>query len=91
LKDLYAKLLGDTSCIDLFCNSQSVIYLTKDQMFPERTKYIEVKYHYIREVITEGELKVPKISTYDNLSDMMTKPIPIAKFELCSSLVSITV
>jgi hypothetical protein len=47
LKDLYAELSGDSSCINLFCDSQSAIYLIKYQMFHERTKYIAVKYHYI--------------------------------------------
>jgi hypothetical protein len=37
----------------------------------------------VRGVIEEGKLKVCKISTYDNPADMMTKPVPIAKFELC--------
>jgi hypothetical protein len=60
-------------------------------MFHERTKYIDVKYHYVREVIAEGRLKVPKINTHDNPADMMTKLVPVAKFELCSSLVGITI
>jgi hypothetical protein len=38
-----------------------------------------------------GRLKVPKIRTHDNSADMMTKHVPVAKFELCSSLVGITV
>jgi hypothetical protein len=91
LKGLYAELSGDTSCIDLFCDSQSVIYLTKDQMFHEKIKHIDVKYHYVQEVIADGRLNVPKISTHDNPSDMMTKLVPVAKFELCSSLVDIYV
>jgi hypothetical protein len=59
-------------------------------MFHERTKHIDVKYHYVREAIAEGRLKVPKISTHDNPADMMTKTVPVAKYELCSSLVGIT-
>jgi hypothetical protein len=84
-------LSGETSCIDLFCDSQGAIYLIKDQMFHERTKHIDVKYHYVREVIAEGRLKVPKISTHYNPADMMTNPILVAKVEPCSSLVGITV
>ena len=89
-KGLYAELCGDNSCINLFCDSQSAICLTKDQMFHERTKHIDVKYHYVRDVVAQGNLKVCKISTHDNPADMMTKPVPVAKFELCSGLVGIT-
>ena len=53
-------------------------------------KDIDVKYHYVRNVVAQGKLKVCKISTYDNPVDMLTKPISVAKFELCSSLVDIT-
>lgn len=81
LKGLYAEFYGDTSCIDLFCDSQSAICLINDQMFHERTKHIDVKYHYVRDTITEGKLNICKISTHDNLADMMMKPVPIAKFE----------
>ena len=74
----------------MFCDSQSVICLTKDQMFDERTKHIDVKYHYVRDVVTQDKLKVCKISFHDNVTDMMTKSIPVAKFKFCSSLVGLT-
>ena len=90
LKGLFAELCRVDSCIDLFCDSQSAICLTKDQMFHERTKHIDVKYHYVRDFISQGKLKVCKISTHDNPADMMTKPVPVAKFEFCSSLVGLT-
>jgi hypothetical protein len=57
----------------------------------KRSKHIDVKYHYVRDIVAQDKLKVYKISTDDNLVDMMTKPISVAKFELCSSLVGITV
>ena len=68
-----------------------VLCLTKDQMFHERTKHIDVKYHYVRDVVAQGKLKVCKISTHDNPADMLTKLVPVVEFELCSSLVGITV
>jgi hypothetical protein len=90
LRGLYSELCGVTSCITIHCDSQSAICLTKDQMFHERTKHIDVRYHFIRGVIAEGDVKVCKISTHDNPADMLTKPVPGAKFGLCSSLVGIT-
>ena len=56
-------------------------------MFHERTKHIDVRYHFIRGIVADGDVKVCKISTHDNPADMMTKSIPVAKFELCSNLV----
>jgi hypothetical protein len=58
-------------------------------MFHARTKHIEIKYHYVRDEIEKGKLKVCKISTQNNPADMLTKPVPVDKFELCSGLVGI--
>ena len=78
LKDLFTELFGDDICINLFCDSQSAIYLTKDQMFHQRIKHIDIKYNYERDVVVQGKLKVCKISTQDNPADMMTKPVPLS-------------
>ena len=75
----------------IYYDSQSAICLTKDQIFHKRTKHINVKYHYVRDMVAQGKLKVCKISTHDNPVDMLIKPVPVAKFELCSSLVGIIV
>lgn len=55
-----------------------------------REQHVDVKYHYVRDIVEQGTLKVCKISTHDNPADMLTKPVPVAKFELCSDLVGIT-
>ena len=64
-----------------FVTVKVVFYLTKDQMFHERTKHIDVKYHYVRDVVEQAKLQVCKISTHGNVADMMTKPVPVAKFQ----------
>nr|CBG76267.1 OO_Ba0005L10-OO_Ba0081K17.18 [Oryza officinalis] len=91
LRGLYTELCGVTSCINIFCDSQNAICLTKDQMFHERLKHIDVRYYFTRGVIAKSDVKVCKISTYDNSADMITKPVPATKFELYSSLVGVIV
>ena len=47
-------------------------------MYHERTKHIDVRYHFIREIKV---IKVKKISIADNPADMMTKHVPSRKFQ----------
>ena len=87
LKSLFTELGQGQDDIVVHCDSQSVIYLSKGQMFHERTKYIDARYHFIREVITCDEIKVIKIGIINNPADMMTKSLPLTKFDFCFDLI----
>ena len=52
LSGLFAELSPDQKVIVVYCDSQSVIHLTNDQMHLERMKHIDVRYHFIRDVIS---------------------------------------
>ena len=71
----------------MFCDSHSAIFLTKEQMFHEKMKHIDVRYHFVHEIFARGDIVVSKVETQDNPIDMMTKSLPIAKFMHCSNLV----
>ena len=59
----------------------------KNPTLHERSKHINVKYHFIREVIEQGTIKVKKIPTEDNPVDVLTKVLPVTKFKNCLNLV----
>lgn len=56
-------------------NSQSAIELCKNLVFHERTKHIDVRFHFIREVVSSGKVNLEKVSTNDNLADMAIKVV----------------
>ncbi|KAG8489015.1 hypothetical protein CXB51_016942 [Gossypium anomalum] len=89
LKGLFSKLNEDLQISTVFCDSQSAIFLTKDQMFHKRIKHINVRYHFVHDIIARGDIVVSKISTHENPADMMTKSLPITKFEHCLDLVGV--
>lgn len=91
LKGLAVSLGLEDEVPTVFCDSQSAIHLTQNQMFHERTKHIDIRYHFVREYISNGEIVVTKVGTKDNPADMMTKPVPVHKFEHCLDLVKIGV
>ncbi|GKA83296.1 hypothetical protein Tco_0804891 [Tanacetum coccineum] len=49
-------------------------------MFHERMKHINVRYHFIREIVESKEIEVAKIGKKDNAVDAFTKVAPGPKF-----------
>ncbi|KAJ9566010.1 hypothetical protein OSB04_001976 [Centaurea solstitialis] len=89
LKGFFGELCERLKVEEVFCDNQGAVLLTKDRVLHDRTKHIDIRHHYIREVVARGDLKVVKISTDDNAADMLTKPLPVAKFNLCLDLVGV--
>jgi len=73
----------------VYSNSQSAIHLSKNDTYHSKTKHINVKYHFIPDIVTQGDIVVKKIYTLENPAEMLTKPLPITKFERCLNLVGI--
>ena len=51
--------------VKVFCDSQSTLHLTKHQVYRERTKYIDVRLHFIRDIVSREVINMEKISTED--------------------------
>ena len=73
----------------LHCDSQSAIHLAKNQVFHARTKHIDVRFHKIRELVSDGNIHLRKIHMNSNPVDRFTKPVTIEKFESCLGSINI--
>ena len=76
--------------VEVFCDSQSAICLAKNQVYHGRTKHIDVRFHFIREIVDEGNILLQKIRTADNPVDMLTKMVTGIKFQHCLDLINIS-
>ena len=76
LRGLFDEICVNLYTTSIFCDSQNTIFLTKYQMFHERTKHIDVLYHFVREVIVRSDIVVSKVSTHDYLTDMINNTLP---------------
>ena len=74
----------------LHCDSQSAIYLAKNQVYHTRTKHIDVRFHRIRELISSGELLLEKVHISKNAVNMLIKLVTANKFKHCLDLVNIS-
>ena len=49
-----------------------------------KTKHIAIKYHYVRELVEDKEVKMEYINTKEQTADIFTKPLPKDAFEYLS-------
>jgi hypothetical protein len=65
----------------ILCDNRSCIKMTENPVFHDRSKHIEILYHYIRDMVQRGALKLLYISTDEQVADVLTKPLSRVKFE----------
>ncbi|GJT16726.1 zinc finger, CCHC-type containing protein [Tanacetum coccineum] len=65
--------------------SHSAIHLAMNLVFHGRTQHIKIRYHYIRELASEGTLSLKKIRGAKNPVDMLTKVVTTKKLKLCTA------
>ncbi|KAM6585079.1 hypothetical protein CsatB_012081 [Cannabis sativa] len=81
------KLLDEEPTI--YSDSQSCIHLCKNPVFHDRTKHVEIKYHFIRDKVTQKVVQIEKVPTEENPSDIGTKVLPLTKFKHCLDLLGV--
>jgi hypothetical protein len=65
----------------ILCDNQSCIKMTENPVFHDRLKHIEICYHYIRDMVQRGALKLQYVGTDEQVADVLTKPLSHVKFE----------
>jgi hypothetical protein len=56
-------------------DNKSAIALAKNPILHDRSKHIDTKYHFIRNCIEEGRIKVEYVDTAQHLGDILTKSL----------------
>ena len=76
--DLLNKNIHATTILE---DNQSAICMAKNQQSHRRTKHIEIKYHFIRDLVEAGRIKLIYCPSEKMVADMLTKGLPIFQFE----------
>ena len=66
--------------VNLHCDSQSALHLAVNQVMDSRVKHIDVRYHFIRQAVSDNMLELVKIDGKLNPADALTKVIPLESF-----------
>lgn len=72
---------SDIKCI-LYMDNKGAIQLSKSFENSKRAKHIDIRNHFLKDLIIKKELIVKYISTDDNLSDLCTKSLSSEKLTM---------
>ncbi|GJX92795.1 hypothetical protein Tco_0347381 [Tanacetum coccineum] len=61
--------------IKMFCDNSAALYFANKKGVQKGTRHYHKRYHYVRECIELGEIKLLKVHTDDNLADPFTKAL----------------
>ena len=76
LKRLVEEIVGDIPLPELRIDNQSAMKLMTNPVMHQSTKHIEVRHHFVRELVSENVLKPVFVGTNDQLADALTKALP---------------
>ncbi|KAJ9558499.1 hypothetical protein OSB04_013113 [Centaurea solstitialis] len=64
----------------LYCDNTGATYLCSNPVYHSRIKHVALDYHFVREKVTNGSLRVLHINSTDQLADALTKSLPRPTF-----------
>lgn len=77
----------DTMC--LFCDNTSAINLSKNPVQHSKSKHVEIRYHFIRDLVKEKIVWLEFINTDNQKVDIFTKPLDDPWFELLRKTIGV--
>ncbi|KAJ9560808.1 LOW QUALITY PROTEIN: hypothetical protein OSB04_005968 [Centaurea solstitialis] len=73
------------SKIPIYCDNTSAIAIANNPVLHSKTKHIEVRYHFIRDHVMNGDIELHFVPTEYQLADLFTKPLDVTCFNMLIS------
>ncbi|BES99547.1 Hypothetical protein2 [Nesidiocoris tenuis] len=80
LRNLVLDFTKIDTCPRLLMDNQSAIFMANNYENSRRAKHIEIKVHFIRDVIAKGQMKTDYVPSSENIADILTKALPSVPF-----------
>ena len=81
------RIPQDTVCV--FCDNTSAINLSKNHVQHSKSKHIEIRYHFIRDLVEDKVVCLEFIHTNNQMTDIFTKPFDGPRFELLRKTIGV--
>ena len=58
------------------CDNTNTINISKNLVMHSKTKHIAIKYHFVRELVQDKEIRLEYVNTKEHIVDIFTKTLP---------------
>ncbi|GJX69199.1 ribonuclease H-like domain-containing protein [Tanacetum coccineum] len=90
LRNLLRELHSPLSTATLvYCDNVSAVYMSANYVQHQRTKHIEIDIHFVRDMVTAGQVRVLHVPSRFQYTDIFTKGLPSTLFEEFRSSLSV--
>jgi hypothetical protein len=64
----------------IHCDNISAIKLSKNPIMHSRSKHIDVRFHFLQNLIKDEVVELVQCSTQEQMADILTKPLKLETF-----------
>jgi len=71
----------EKNVLTLFCDNLSAINIFKNHIQHSRTKHIDIRHHFIRDLVEEKVVTLEHVDIEEQMADIFTKALDAKQFE----------
>ncbi|KAL3024667.1 hypothetical protein AAZX31_04G137700 [Glycine max] len=81
MKQMLKEYNVEQDVMTLYCDNLSAINISKNPVQHSRTKHIDIRHHYIRELVDDKVITLEHVDTEEQIADIFTKALDANQFE----------
>ncbi|KAK2380916.1 putative mitochondrial protein [Trifolium repens] len=81
MKQMLSEYNVEQVVFTLYCDNMSAINISKNPIQHSRTKHIDIRHHFIRDLVEDKVVTLEHVATDNQLADIFTKALDASKFE----------
>lgn len=71
---------------EIYCDNQATIQWIKNAKSSNKTRYVNLKFHFVRDEVEDGNIIMTYVNIKDMISDCLTKSVPKEKIDWCEQM-----
>jgi hypothetical protein len=81
MKQMLGEYNVQQDVLTLYCDNLSAINISKNPIQHSRTKHIDIRHHFIRDLVEDNIVTLEHVATENQLADIFTKALDANRFE----------